>query len=108
MVQILREKEKQFGKEYAYSLSQDLDTLYAMASMQSSANSQAAIEQGRREERDSINRQAAAGAPSAHAVNSNQGSPKIDRAWIENEYKPGNPEHEALLAEAMARGDLYK
>lgn len=107
MVQVLRDKEKQFGKEYAYSLSQDLDTLYAMASLQSGANSSEAAKQaGRQEEREAINKQNMAGAPTAHAVAQSATGTKIDRQWIEDVYKPGNPEHEALLSAAMANGDL--
>lgn len=108
MVEILNGKKEQFGKEYAFTLSRDLDLLYKLAQIESgSTDVQAAKDAGRQEERDSIRRQAAAGNPAAHAVTQSQGSVKIDRDWIANEYKPGNPEHEALMAEAFARGDLY-
>ena len=108
MVQVLNEKKEKFGKDYAYSLSQDLDTLYAMAQLSSGAiDTNAAKEEGRREERDSIRQQQGAGAPQSHATSQSQGAPKIDRQWIKDTYVPGNPEHEALFAEALARGDLY-
>jgi hypothetical protein len=109
MVEVLNDKREQFGKDYAFALSQDLDTLYAMAQLKSGAiDVNAAKEEGRREERDSIRQKTSASAPPAHAVNKSGGSaPKIDRQWIKDTYQPGNKEHEALFQEALARGDLY-
>lgn len=99
MVQILKDKQEQFGKDYAYSLSQDLDTLYAMAQLQNgTGNPTVAKEEGRREERVSINKSLSAGAPQAHAINTQPQSPaQVTPEWIMNEYNPSNPEHRKLV-----------
>lgn len=108
MIQVLNEKKEQFGKEYAFSLSQDLDTLYAMAQIKSGAvDTTAAIEEGRRQERDSIRQQSSAGAPQSHATQPNTGSAKINMDWVNSEYDSTNPEHRKALDEALQRGDLY-
>lgn len=117
MAQILSDKVKELtptlgeqeARKYAFNLSRDLGTLYDMAQIKSgSFDPQAAKEEGRREERDSIRQQSSAAAPQAHAVTPGSPStPKVDRDWLDNTYDPKNKEHQTLLAEAMARGDLY-
>ena len=96
------------ARKYAFNLSRDLDTLYNLAAIESGTyDPQAAKQEGRREERDSIRRQSAASAPEAHATASAPASSKIDLAWIQDTYDSSNPEHIKMLDEAMARGDLY-
>lgn len=99
MVDVLKSKAEQFGKEYAYSLSQDLDTLYAMAQLESgNGNSSVTAEAARREERESINKSISAGAPQAHATSSAPTTtPKITQEWINTEYNSRNPEHVKLV-----------
>lgn len=103
MVQALDEKRKQYGDAYAAALSRDLDTLYTLAG---GGAKEAPIdaEAIRREERESINRQSSASAPTAHATV--QGTPQagaIDQQWIEKEYDPRNPEHRKLVDEYYSR-----
>lgn len=116
MVQILNDKVAELtpvigadkAKEYAFNLSRDLPTLYNLAQIQTGTfDPQAAKEQGRREERDSIRNKAGAEAPAAHATSPVTSSTKVDKAWIQSTYDPNNAEHRQLLADAMARGDLY-
>lgn len=100
MVDILNEKAEQYGKDYAFNLSRDLDTLYGMAQLKNGAqqSSNVDIEAIRREERESINRQMSAGAPSAHATQgTRESTTKVDADWIRNEYDPRNPEHVKLV-----------
>lgn len=106
MVEILNEKAKEYGKEYAFNLSRDLDTLYGLAQLKSGATktSSVDVEAIRREERESINRQMSAGAPQAHASAGGQNqSPKITTEWIRNEYDPRNPDHIKMMEEAGLR-----
>lgn len=98
MISILKEKSEQLGKGYAYTLSQDLDTLYGLAQLRAGGSSD---EQSRRE-RESIRKQQMAGAPQAHAVHQNASGPKVTAQWIENEYNPSNPEHRQMLADYYA------
>ena len=99
MVNLLKNKAEQFGKEYAYALSQDLDTLYAMAQLESgTGNPSVAKEEGRREERESINKSISASAPQAHATTGTPAAaPKVTMEWIHNEYDSRNPEHRKLV-----------
>lgn len=107
MVSILNQKAKEFGKDYAFSLSRDLPTLYNLARLESGAgDTTAAIEQGRREARDSIRKGQTASAGEAHAVTQSQSTPKITREWLDNNYD-GTPEQAKLVDEALARGELY-
>lgn len=106
MVQILNEKAEQYGKDYAFNLSRDLDTLYGMAQLKSGAqqNSNVDIEAIRREERESINRQLSGGAPVAHATSGGQAAtPQVTDDWIRNEYDPRNPDHIKMMEEAGLR-----
>lgn len=109
MVEILNEKKEQHGADYARTLSQDLSTLYGLALIKSGSVTGAPVdpEAIRREERESIKRAQSASAGQSHAVTqNNSGSTKIDRNWIENSYDPTNPEHQKLVDEAVANGDL--
>jgi len=104
MVEILNEKSTEFGpkSEYVKNLSNDLDTLYAMAQIKSGKFGSPVDEQAiRQEERDSINRSLAAGAPNAHATTNaaSSATPTVTREWIQNEYDPKNAEHQKLVNE---------
>lgn len=107
MVDVLNEAKEKHGAAYAHTLSQDLETLYDLARLKSGATDpNAAIEQGRREERESIVKKQNASAPQAHAVSSAPSTTKIDSEWIEKTYDPSNPEHVKMVQDAM-RGGLY-
>lgn len=107
MVEILNEKAEQYGKEYAFNLSRDLETLYGMAQLKSGQSPNAApvdVEAIRREERESINKAMSASAPQAHATQQGQeNAPKLTPEWFTNVYDSRNPEHIKLLQEAGLR-----
>ena len=103
MVEILNEKKEQYGKEYAMNLSRDLDALYGLAQVRAGASSVDA-EAIRREERESINRQMSATAPTSHATQGQrQTGGQIDENWIRNEYDPRNAEHRVLVDQFYSR-----
>ena len=103
MVEILNEKKEQYGKEYAMNLSRDLDALYGLAQVRAGASSVDA-EAIRREERESINRQMSATAPTSHATQGQrQTGGQIDENWIRTEYDPRNPEHRVLVDQFYSR-----
>ena len=103
MVEILNEKKEQYGKEYAMNLSRDLDALYGLAQVRAGASSVDA-EAIRREERESINRQMSATAPTSHATQGQrQTGGQIDENWIRNEYDPRNPEQRVLVDQFYSR-----
>lgn len=99
MSQIVTEKRKEFGDDYARNLLNDLPTLYGLAQLNNGfTDTKAAVEAAKREERDSMNRSLAAGASDAHATDSKPATPaKITNDWIMNEYDSTNPEHRALV-----------
>jgi len=104
MAQIVSEKRAEYGDDYARNLLNDLPTLYALASAQKPADTSAAVEEARREERTSMNQTLAAGAGSAAATTSKPQTPiKVTSEWIRNEYNPNDPEHRALVDAAMKR-----
>ena len=103
MVEILNEKKEQYGKEYAMNLSRDLDALYGLAQVRAGASSVDA-EAIRREERESINRQMSATAPTSHATQGQrQTGGQIDENWIRTEYDPRNAEHRVLVDQFYSR-----
>lgn len=109
MVKILNDKKAELtpiigeerAKDYCFTLSRDLDTLYVQAQIASGTYSpEAAAEEARREERDSIKKQIAAAPDAAHAVQgAPKSQPKITMDWIRNEYNSKNPEHVKLVNE---------
>lgn len=104
MAQIVADKRKEFGDDYARNLLNDLPTLYALAASQKPVDTSAAVEQARKEERTSMNQTLAAGASNAHATNSKPATPiKVTSEWVRNEYDPSNPEHRALVDAALAK-----
>lgn len=109
MVEILNEKKEQYGKAYVETLVSDLDTLYGLAQLRSGTPGAVSVDQEaiRREERESIRKRQVAGVGQSHAVSqTNAGTPKIDRDWLENEYDPSNAEHIQLVDAAVASGIL--
>lgn len=106
MVEILNEKAEAHGKDYAFQLSRDLDTLYGLAQLKNGAsNSNVDIEAIRREERESINRSLSASAPNAHATTTGHTAQQgqVTEEWLANEYDPSNPEHVKLADAAYAQ-----
>lgn len=104
MSQIVADKRKEFGDDYARSLLNDLPTLYGLAQLQKPVDTSAAVEAAKREERSSMNQSLSAGASDAHATNSKPATPiKVTADWIRNEYNPSNPEHRALVDAATSK-----
>jgi hypothetical protein len=104
MAQIVADKRKEFGDDYARALLQDLPTLYGLAQLSKPTDTSAAVEAARQEERNSMNQSLTASAGGANATNSKPATPiKVTSDWIRNEYNPSNPEHRALVDAAMKR-----
>lgn len=99
MAQIVAKVRDSGDIDYARKLVNDLPMLYELASIgRGTADTSAAIEAAKQEERSSINKSLAAGASDAHATNSKPATPiKVTSEWIRNEYNPNNPEHRALV-----------
>lgn len=104
MAQIVAEKRAELGDDYARMLLNDLPTLYALASSQKPADTSAAVEAAKRDERTSMNQSLTASAGGANATTSKPATPiKVTSEWIRNEYNPANPEHRALVDAAMQK-----
>lgn len=104
MAQIVSEKRAEYGDDYARALLNDLPTLYSLASSQKPADTSAAVEAARREERSSMNQSLTASAGGANATTSKPATPiKVTSDWVRNEYNPNNPEHVALVDAAMKK-----
>lgn len=104
MAQIVAEKRAEYGDDYARNLLNDLPTLYSLAQSQKPADTSAAVEAARREERSSMNQSLTAGAGNAQATSSKpQTQIKVTSEWIRNEYNPNDPEHRALVDAAMKK-----
>lgn len=102
MAQIVADKRKEFGDDYARSLLNDLPTLYGLAQLSKPADTSAAVEAARQEERNSMNQSLSASAGGANATSSKPATPvKVTSEWIRNEYDPTNAEHRALVDAAM-------
>lgn len=103
MAQIVADARTELGDDAARSLIGNLPFLYSLAEGRKPADTSAAVEEARREERSSMNQSLSAGASDAHATNSKPATPiKVTSEWIRNEYNPKNPEHVALV-DAMTK-----
>lgn len=104
MVEIVERKAQEYGNEYAWQLSRDLPSLYAMATLEAQSNQSGVdAEAIRREERASIRKQSTAADTPAHASTGHVAPvTNVDDAWIENVYDPSNPEHRALADKYFA------
>ena len=103
MAQIVADARVELGDDAARSLIGNLPFLYSLAEGRRPADTSAAVEEARREERNSMNKSLSAGASDAHATNSKHATPiKVTSEWIRNEYNPNNPEHVALV-DAMTK-----
>lgn len=104
MAQIVADKRAEYGDDYARSLLNDLPTLYSLAASQKPADTSAAVEAAKRDERTSMNQSLTAGAGNAQATSSKPATPiKVTSEWIRNEYDPSNADHRALVDAAMKK-----
>lgn len=104
MSEILEEKKTAYGPEYAKVLAEDLSLLYDLARVRGGGTAQPVDpEQVRQAERESINRQFAAGGSAQHAT---QSAPTnqvvVNREWFATTYDPNNDEHRKLADEYFA------
>jgi len=96
--QVKAESGEEFARQYITVFGADLPTVYKLAQLESGKlDTKTAVEQGRREERDSINRQLSASAPDSDAVQPTAGAPIVSEEWIKTTYDPKNPEHKKLV-----------
>lgn len=94
MYDIVKDKAAKYGVEYANNLRHDLDTLYDLAVLKSSQNTQKVDpEQIRREERESINQQLQQGAQ-AHATDNSADNESLE--YLLANYD-GSPEMAAKI-----------
>lgn len=109
MAELLIEEKEKYGDDAAWRLAQNLPRLLREAKFADGAyDSDAARDAGRREERERLRKAQEGSAETSHATQGvAQSSKKVDKAWVENEYDPTNPEHQKLLDTAISRGDLY-
>jgi hypothetical protein len=108
MRDIILQEQKMYGIEAARALAANLPRLYREAkALREGDGTESAREEGRREERELLRKRQEAGAESHHAQSPSPKGPKVTREWIKNEYNPSNPEHRAMVDEAVARGELY-
>ena len=98
MVEILNEAAEKHGKEYAFTLSRDLDTLYGLAQLRNGASSNVDTEAIRREERESIRHQSTASDTAAHASTGHQPqAQQITEEWLANGYDSTDPKQRAMV-----------
>lgn len=107
MGELVKEEAKERGADAARYLAADLERLLLLAKARKGTDSTEAIEAARREERESLRRKQEGAGETPAAQTRNSGTNKVTREWVQNEYDPKNPEHQALVDEAMSRGDLY-
>jgi hypothetical protein len=105
---ILQEK-KLYGVEAARALANNLPRVYREAkALREGDGTESARQEGRREERELLRKKQEAGADNSHAQTQGTKTPKVTREWImSDEYDPSNPDHRAMVEEAMSRGTLY-
>lgn len=94
MSQIIEETKENDGPELAAKLASNLNLLYDLARVRQGSVDNDAVEQARREERESINKKLSASSSEQHASqNSMQSQEVVNREWFATTYDPNNPEH---------------
>lgn len=105
MIEVLEEKiseltprlGEQKAREYAYTLSRDLPTLYDIAQVRVGKNT-VDVEAIRKQERQSIAQKESGSVPTPAAVDVSPKAFDVE-SFVENEYDPKNPKHKELLRE---------
>ena len=108
MCQVLKNEEKQYGKEAAIILSRNLPRLLREAkAIAGEDGTKEAVEKAKRTERERLNKQTQGASDRMDATNTaKKGNTKVTREWFANEYDPSNAEHRALVDKAFANGQL--
>lgn len=108
MSQVILEKKEKYGPGAARLFAQDLNEVYILAQARRGSNdSEVAREAGRREERELLRKRQEGSADTAHSTQASTPTPKVTKEWLQSEdYDPSNPEHRAMVDEALADGSL--
>lgn len=109
-IAILQREKEQYGDEAMLRLAENMPRLIREAKYAAGAfDTTSATEQGRKEERERLNKlqQGAADSASATTIDTPSKS-EVTREWIRSEYDPTNPEHRAKLDSFMASGGILK
>nr|DAV76452.1 MAG TPA: hypothetical protein [Caudoviricetes sp.] len=108
-IALLNEEKERYGTDAMLRLADNMPRLIREAKYNAGATSpEAAAEQGRKEERERLNKlqQGAADNMSA-STNETQTSSVVNDEWLENVYDPDNPEHVKMLNACTSGGNIY-
>jgi phage-related protein len=105
-VAILQAEKEKYGVDAMLRLAENMPRLVREAKYNAGAfDPERFAEQGRKEERERLNKLQSGSADSAHATTSEAPSKnEVTVDWIKNEYDVNNPEHRAKLDKFMASG----
>lgn len=105
-VAILQAEKEKYGVDAMLRLAENMPRLVREAKHNAGAfDPERIAEQGRKEERERLNKLQSGSADSAHATTSEAPSKdEVTVDWIKNEYDVNNPEHRAKLDKFMASG----
>ena len=105
-VAILQEEKERYGTDAMLRLADNMPRLVREAKAAAGAfNPEVYAEQGRKEERERLNKLQSGSADGAHATTTDTPSKdEVTADWVKNEYDPTNAEHRAKLDAFMASG----
>ena len=105
-VTILQEEKERYGTDAMLRLADNMPRLVREAKAAAGAfNPEVYAEQGRKEERERLNKLQSGSADGAHATTTDTPSKdEVTADWVKNEYDPTNAEHRAKLDAFMASG----
>lgn len=105
-VAILQTEKEKYGVDAMLRLAENMPRLVREAKHNAGAfDPERIAEQGRKEERERLNKLQSGSADSAHATTSDAPSKdEVTVEWIKNEYDVSNPEHRLKLDKFMASG----
>ena len=105
-IAILQAEKERYGDDAMLRLAENMPRLVREAKFAAGGFDTAkATEQGRKEERERLNKLQSGSADGAHATTTDTPSrDEVTADWVKNEYDPTNPEHRAKLDAFMASG----
>lgn len=105
-IAILQKEKEAYGDDAMIRLVDNMPRLIREAKYAAGAfDTKAATEQGRKEERERLNKQISGSADGAHATTAEAPSKdEVTVDWIKTEYDPTNAEHRVKLDKFMASG----
>ncbi len=105
-VTILQEEKERYGTDAMLRLADNMPRLVREAKAAAGAfNPEVYAEQGRKEERERLNKLQSGSADGAHATTTDTPSKdEVTADWVKNEYDPTNAEHRAKLDKFMNGG----